>query len=130
MPMTPTTLTRRRFLSNTALGGPAGAIAFARPALARGWRLTDTKLRVLSIGVVGTIGETDRHNIAKHPRVEIVGLCDVDEEAMAKAAADHPDAFRCADYREAFDRYGDRFDAVIVATPDHSHCSIMTTALA
>ncbi len=35
-----------------------------------------------------------------------------------------------ADYREAFDKFGDKFDAVIVATPDHSHCAIMTTALA
>jgi predicted dehydrogenase len=119
-----TDLTRRQFICTTAA---AGAVALARPAFGR--RLNDTRLRVLSIGVVGTIGETDRHNIAKHPRVDIVGLCDVDDEAMAKAAKDHPDAFRCVDYREAFDKHGDRFDAVIVATPDHSHCAIMTLAL-
>ena len=33
-------------------------------------------------------------------------------------------------YRAAFDKHADKFDAVIVATPDHSHASIMTMALA
>jgi predicted dehydrogenase len=113
----------------SALVGAAGAVGLTRPAFARG-RLADTRLRVLSIGVVGTIGEADRHAVAKHPRAEIVGLCDVDAGYMARAAKDHPDAFRCEDYREAFDKHGDKFDAVIVATPDHSHCSIMTLALA
>ena len=50
--------------------------------------------------------------------------------SLAKAATEHPGAFTCADYREAFSKYGDKFDAVIVATPDHSHAPIMLTALA
>lgn len=90
----------------------------------------DSTLRVLSIGVVGTIGEADRRNINGHADATIVGLCDVDASALAKAAGEHPDAFTCEDYREAFDKHGDKFDAVIVSTPDHSHCAIMTTALA
>jgi len=87
-------------------------------------------LRVLSIGVIGTIGEHDRKVVASHPRAKITGLCDVDSSALGKAAAEHAGAFACADYREAFDKHGDEFDAVIVATPDHSHCPIMTMALA
>ena len=51
------------------------------------------------------------------------------DEALDKAAKDHPDAFRVKDYREAFDKYGDRFDAVIVSTPDFTHCAIDTLAL-
>lgn len=90
----------------------------------------NSKLRVLSIGVVGTIGAVDRRQVAAHPAVEIAGLCDVDSHALAKAAAEHPGAFTCRDYREAFSKYGDRFDAVIVSTPDHSHAPIMLTALA
>lgn len=120
-------LTRRNFLQFTAAAGLAAAApAIARPARRR---RPDTTLRVLSIGVIGTIGKADREQVASHPNAEIVGLCDVDANALAEAAADHPDAFTCADYREAFDRYADRFDAVIVSTPDHSHCSIMTLAL-
>lgn len=120
-----TSITRRQFIASTA--AVAGAAALARPSF--GWRLRDTKLRVLSIGVVGTIGEADRHQVASHPGAEIVGLCDIDAGAMAKAAKEHPDAFRCEDYREAFEKHGDKFDAVIVSTPDHSHCAIMTLAL-
>ncbi|HZW09582.1 MAG TPA: Gfo/Idh/MocA family oxidoreductase [Phycisphaerales bacterium] len=124
--MTMNALSRRDFLHTATAAGLAAA---ALPALARA-RLRDTRLRVLSIGVIGTIGEADRHNIAAHPEVEIVGLCDVDAASLAQAASEHPGAFTCADYREAFDKHGDKFDAVIVATPDHSHCSIMTLALA
>src|SRR4051794_12403317 len=123
--MNSSSLTRRRFLQHATT---AGAVALSGRRLFAS--AADTKLRVLSIGVVGTIGGMDRKQIASHPYVEIVGLCDVDAGAVAQAAKDHPKAFKCADYREAFDKHGDKFDAVIVATPDHSHCSIMTLALA
>jgi len=131
-------VSRRRFIGAAAAATSAGwaagwAGAFASPAAASSMptaRLRDTTLRVLAIGVVGTIGAEDRRRVGSHRRAEIVGLCDVDANALAEASAEHPDAFTCADYREAFDRWGDRFDAVIVATPDHSHCAIMTMALA
>ena len=122
--MTQSRTTRRKFIQYITAASAAAAVA---PRLA--WARPDTKLRVLSIGVIGTIGGHDRKTIAAHPLVEMVGLCDVDSKALAEAAKDHPGAFTCADYREAFDKYGDKFDAVIVATPDHSHCAIMTMAL-
>ncbi len=123
-------ITRREFVRSTAAAGAAlyGAPSLASMMSGRSF-LRDTRLRVLSIGVIGTIGGADRKNIASHPLADIVGLCDVDSNFLAKAAEEHPDAFTCADYREAFDKYGDKFDAVIVATPDHSHCAIMTLAL-
>ncbi|MBK7404569.1 MAG: Gfo/Idh/MocA family oxidoreductase [Phycisphaerales bacterium] len=122
-------MSRRSFIQTSAAAGAAAGVAmWGAPSF--GARLRDTKLRVLSIGVIGTIGEADRHNVAAHPDAEIVGLCDIDAEFLAKAGGEHPDAFRCEDYREAFAKYGDKFDAVIVSTPDHSHCAIMTTALA
>lgn len=123
--MDTTPISRRHFLQTTSAAGLAAAAA---PSLAS--ILPDTTLRVLSIGVIGTIGGADRHNVASHPKAEIVGLCDVDSKSLAEASAEHPDAFTCSDYREAFDKHGGKFDAVIVATPDHSHASIMTRALA
>lgn len=127
MASNPTSVSRRDFLQTAAV---LGAAAFVAPSVGfAGPARSASKLRVLSIGVIGTIGGADRHNIAAHPLAEIVGLCDVDANALAEAAREHPDAFTCADYREAFDRHGDAFDGVIVATPDHSHCAIMTLAL-
>ena len=124
-----TPLNRRKFLWTTGVAGiglATTARSFAQaPAVS-----PNSKLRVLCIGVIGTIGAEDRHQVAAHPSVEIVGLCDVDSIALAKAATEHPGAFTCADYREAFSKYGDKFDAVIVSTPDHSHAPIMLTALA
>ena len=118
-------ISRRDFIRSTSALGVA---AVGVPRLA--WGRNDTTLRVLSIGVIGTIGGADRKQVSEHPQAEIVGLCDVDADALGKAAEEHPNAFTCADYREAFDKHGDAFDAVIVATPDHAHCAMMTLALA
>jgi predicted dehydrogenase len=120
-------LSRRHFLRTSAaagLGLTALGMPRARASSANG------KLRVLSIGVVGTIGIADRHAVASHPDAEIVGLCDVDSNALAQAIQDHPSAFTCRDYREAFAKHADKFDAVIVSVPDHSHAPIMLTAMA
>jgi predicted dehydrogenase len=87
------------------------------------------KLQLLQVGVGGSIAPADRHELKQHPDVAFTGFCDVDADALAGVAAEHPDAFTCRDFREAFDRYGDRFDAVVVCTPDHNHALIMLWAL-
>jgi len=118
--------TRRDFLkTSTAAGIGLSALSLQSLKAAN----TNSKLRVLSIGVIGTIGEADRKQVSAHPDAEIVGLCDVDSDALTKAKADHPDAFTCSDYREAFAKHGDKFDAVIVSVPDHSHAPILLTAM-
>jgi len=119
-------MSRRSFLRSTGAGIGAATIGLPNIVSAR----PRSKVRVLSIGVVGTIGAADRREVAGHPEAEIVGLCDVDDAALAKAAEEHPDAFTCKDYREAFTDHVDEFDAVIVAVPDHTHAPIMLTALA
>lgn len=121
-----TPLNRRRFLRTAGAAGLLTTLGRGQtPAVS-----PNSKLRVLSIGVVGTIGAEDLRQVALHPSVEIAGLCDVDSIALANAAGKYPGAFTCADYREAFAKFGDKFDAVIVSTPDHSHAPIMLTALA
>jgi predicted dehydrogenase len=126
-PLATGSLSRRHFLRSSAFAG----IGISTLGLA-GLRAApaNSKLRVLSIGVIGTIGGTDRKQIASHPMAEITGLCDVDANQLARAAKDHPNAFTCKDYREAFAKHADKFDAVIVAVPDHSHAPIMLTAMA
>ena len=124
----PTPVNRRDFIHRSAAFAGLGAATLATTATAR--VSANSRVNVLCVGVVGTIGSADRKQVAMHPAVEIVGLCDVNSQAIDKAKTRHPDAFTCKDYREAFDRHADEFDAVIVSTPDHTHAPIMLTALA
>jgi len=121
-----TEFTRREFLRSTSVAGLGVSLA-GLPRL--GHTLSNSKIRVLAIGF-GRIGVRDRTQVASHSMVEIAGLCDIDQILLDEASAEFPDAFTCTDYRVAFTDYVDKFDAVIVSTPDHSHASIMLTALA
>jgi len=128
-------LRRRDFLKYTAASGLAvstGSLfsaCYANPTVQPRRIGPNDKLNVLSIGVIGTIGGHDRNQVSKHKRAQIVGLCDVDSNQLAKAANNHKDAFQEKDYRVCFDKHVDKFDAVICATPDHTHCAIDTLAL-
>ena len=120
-------ISRRRFIQSTSAAG----LGMATMDLSAIPRISpNSRVNVLSIGVVGSIGGTDRSQVASHPAVQITGLCDVDRFYLEDTKLKHPDAFVCSDYREAFDQHGDKFDAVIVSTPDHTHAPIMLTALA
>jgi predicted dehydrogenase len=124
-----TDFTRRDFIRTAAVSGVGlGLAGTGLHGAIR--RQPDTTVRVLSIGVIGTIGGADRKQIAGHPAAEIVGLCDVNANSLAKAAEEHPNAFTCKDYRDAFADHAEKFDAVIVSTPDHSHAPMMLTAMA
>ena len=122
------TLNRRHFLHSTAaagLGLTALGMPRARAASPNG------KLRVLS-------HRRGRHHrraptASRSPRIRRWKSPDSamwTRTTLAQAAKDHPNAFTCRDYREAFAKHGDKFDAVIVSTPDHSHAPIMLTAMA
>ena len=50
-----------------------------------------------------------------------VALCDTDEVALAEQLKDCPGVPTFVDYREMLDKAGKEFDAVAVATPDHTH---------
>ncbi|MEN9022245.1 MAG: Gfo/Idh/MocA family oxidoreductase [Verrucomicrobiales bacterium] len=51
----------------------------------------------------------------------IVALCDVDWDRGAESFKQFPKAKRFKGYRVMLDKMGDEIDAVIVATPDHTH---------
>ena len=125
-------LPRRDFIRNSAAFG-AGLSLFSCAGVSSAPSINkNSRVRLLSIGVVGTIGGADLSKLAQHPKLDVVGLCDVDDAAIASAKEKYAKTvqFTCKDYREAFAQHADKFDAVHVATPDHSHCSIMTAALA
>jgi predicted dehydrogenase len=59
----------------------------------------------------------------------IVALCDVDWNYAAKTFDEYPEAKRYKDYRVMFDEMGDKIDAVLIATPDHTHACIAMEAM-
>lgn len=122
----PHAIPRRTFLQ----GSLAAAAAFAAgPLLARGQAVgANDRLAVGSIGC-GGMGKADLNQISAHPKVQIVGLCDVDERQAKEMREKFPDVPFFRDYREMFDQLGDRLDAVHVSTPDHTHAPATMTAL-
>lgn len=86
------------------------------------------KLRTAHIGV-GGMGGSDLGSIASHQSVEIAGLCDVDSNRLAEALTKHEKAESFADYREMLTKMGDKIDAVVVSTPDHTHAPAVTMAM-
>jgi hypothetical protein len=113
-------LTRREF-TKTVGGAAAGLLA--APALLRGQNLND-KLNIAVIGAGGR-GGADTSGCSSE---NIVALCDVDEGRLEKAAQRYPQARKEVDFRNLFDRPQD-FDAVIVATCEHTHAPATMMAL-
>ena len=71
-------------------------------------------------------------DFARTGMVEVVALCDVDMGAKhtQKVIGMYPKAKQFRDFRQMFDKAGKEFDAVAIATPDHSHFPISMLALA
>lgn len=125
---------RRSFIKYTAASAALGSLpsmAFGqqnRPAGAQQPTNGGAKLRVAGIGV-GGMGAGDLSQIASHPDVQIVALCDVDRGRVADAKKRHPDAAEFADFREMFSKMAGEIDAVHVSTPDHTHAPAAMTAM-
>jgi predicted dehydrogenase len=117
-------LTRRCFLRNLAACG--GGITLLKSAASVGSAQANEKLDIALIGVGGR-GEWFTSTV---PRSEnLVALCDVDENKNSDAYERNPQAKRFKDFRKMLDQMGDSIDAVIVATPDHTHAVASAAAM-
>ncbi len=115
--------TRRRFLQAAAAGTSA---FFAWPLRAEDKKPSANER--LHVGVIGVAGQ-GAYNWTEVDRAgaEIVALCDVDEGRAGPARGKFPKATFDVDFRDLLDRKG--IDAVIVATPDHTHAVATVAAL-
>ena len=75
------------------------------------------------------MGLHDLENFRGHANVEIVALCDVDENNLKKAAALTPGARTYTDWREMFKKEQSNIDSVNVTVPDHNHFVIAMKAI-
>ena len=120
-------LNRRDFFKGAgALAGMSFAGCSTVPARRKDFGPND-RLRHASIGV-GGMGFNDLKNFLAHPRVEVVALCDVDSDKLAKAAELAPNARRYTDWRDMLEKETD-IDSVNIAVPDHQHAMIALAAM-
>ena len=60
------------------------------------------------------MGGATMRQVASHPAVEIVALCDVDWNVLQQAAKQHPQTTTHTDFRDLLVDHTDRFDAVTI----------------
>ena len=111
------TLSRRSFLGSVS-GAVAGMTILPSHVIAGlGHPAPSDKLNIAGIGV----GGMGYHNLKQMEQQNIVALCDVDETyAGRNSFREWPLAPRYNDFRKMLDQQKD-IDAVMIATPDHTH---------
>jgi predicted dehydrogenase len=112
--------TRRRFLQGGLAVG--GAIATTGFWTERSPAESKSANEQLNIGIIacGGRGGANLRSVAAVPGVNIVALCDADENNLDAAANDFSDAKKYFDFRELLNA-GKDIDAVVVSTPEHIH---------
>lgn len=116
---------RREFLKGTAAAG--AGVWIARNRARAESRSPNEKLNIALVGVDGR----GKWFVDTLPRLgeNVVALCDVDDERSAEAFARLPQAQRFSDFRVMLDKMHKQIDAVLVATPDHTHAVIAAAAM-
>src|ERR1043165_2184290 len=114
-------MTRRKFLASSAV---ASTMAVLPRRIFAGTKSPNEKLNIAGVG----IGGMGAGNLANCESENIVALCDVDSDYAAKTFAKYPKAKQYKDFRVMLEKEKD-IDAVIVATPDHSHAVIALAAM-
>ncbi len=117
---------RRKFLATSAFAGSWSLLApYSRAAGANG------TLRVAIIGFNGR-GKSLMSEVIKSKGAEVTALCDVDSNVLNKVAADlDKQGIKVAkfeDYRKLCESKD--IDAVVIATPNHTHAVISVAAAA
>ncbi|MEK7792928.1 MAG: Gfo/Idh/MocA family oxidoreductase [Candidatus Hydrogenedentota bacterium] len=120
-----TTKTTRRGFLTRAVGAAAAPLIFPRVSLAAP---PSSRLQHAAIGVLGQ-GRSDLEEINGSGKVDVVALCDIDENSLEEAAATYPKARLYRDWREMLDKEEKTIDSVNIAIPDHMHAPAAMTAI-
>jgi predicted dehydrogenase len=118
-------VSRRRFLRQSA-AAPAALLILSNSRLAFTYA-ANSKLSIAAIGVGGQ-GRSDLDSLPAS-EVDIVALCDVDQARAADTFKKYPQAKRFTDFRRMLDQIDKDIEAVLVATPDHTHAVAAVAAM-
>ncbi len=83
------------------------------------------KLNIAGIGVGGK-GQVNLRNMKSE---NIVALCDIDSTYAAKTFSQYPSAKQFVDFRIMLEAMNKDIDAVLIATPDHTHAVCALAAM-
>lgn len=124
MDTTEKNVTRRQFVKATA--ATAAFTIVPRHVLGGAQQTAPSdKLNIAAVGV----GGMGKNNIKAVAATEnIVALCDVDQKYAAPVYELYPNAKRYVKFQEMLEKQKD-IDAVIIATPDHSHAIVAMAAM-
>jgi len=125
-------ISRRQFLKTSTVAAAGLAImpdALMAAEKGKSKKKTQASSDKLNIACVG-VGGMGFGNMCNMDTENIVALCDVDFNYAAKAVEKFPNAKRYTDFRKMYDEMGKDIDAVLVATPDHTHAIIAANAIA
>lgn len=78
---------------------------------------------------IGGMGFGDLKHFIKHPKVQIVAICDVDSDRLKTASELVPEARVYSDWRELLKKEKNNIESINIAVPDHSHFSIAYQAI-
>lgn len=118
-------INRRFFLRHTALGA-VGLLILKNSRAAFSYEANE-KLNIALIGV----GGRGRWFVSTIPKLgtNVVAMCDVNERKASLSFKEIPKAKKYHDFRKMLSEMDKQIDAVIVATPDHTHAVASAMAM-
>ncbi len=120
-------ISRRQFLKSGATAA-IGLAVVPNTVLGKSFGHTapSDKLNIAAVGI-GGMGHSNINAVKETEN--IVALCDVNWDYAKGVFDELPKAKRYWDYRRMLDEMGKDIDAVIVATPDHTHAIVTADAM-
>ncbi len=129
------TISRRSFLKTSTASIGLFSIVPGYVLGKGGHTAPNSKLNIACVGIGGMgkgnmgavctpLSKRNEENWPDKNSQNITALCDVDWAYAKKIFEEYPDAKRYKDYRVMLEEMGDKIDAVIIATPDHTHACV------
>ena len=118
--------TNRRGFLKSAVFPAAGWMILGSARSARSYQANEK----LNVAVVG-IGKRGRWHVSVVPRLDqnLVALCDANHQLVADVFKKHAAVPKYRDFRKMLDEMDRQIDALVIATPAHTHAVIAARAM-